>query len=67
MDITALRQHRADLEESLRDSISEQIDAFRDKTGFSPQRISVDIVKTDIIGDTEPRYMVMRVNVDIQV
>jgi hypothetical protein len=67
MDINALRQHRADLENSLRNSISEQIDAFRDKTGFSPQRISVDMAKIDVIGDTEPRYCVVQVDVDIQV
>lgn len=67
MDINALRKYRTDLENSLHNSISEQISAFRDKTGFSPQRISVDMVKTDIIGDTEPHYMVLRVSVDIQV
>ena len=67
MDINDLRKKRQKLENDIAISISALVEKFKKETGFSPCRISIDMLRNDTIGDPEPQYITGKCEVDIEI
>jgi len=66
MDINEIRKARAELENQITRPIVELVNDFREKTGLSPEGISIIFVETTTVGDREPRYEVAGARVDLR-
>ena len=56
MKVDELRAERQKLEETLQAFINQEVGKFRDKTGFSPSGVNVDMLEVTERGDKEPKY-----------
>lgn len=66
VDIEEVREARNKMEEDIYLSVFEAMSAFREKTGMSPQRIDIHLVKLTTISDHRPHYLVEEVQADVQ-
>lgn len=66
MKIEQLRNYRNALEHDLRAMIVERVGYFKEATGCSPRNIDVRMVDVTKIGDSQPDYIVGRVDVEIK-
>ncbi len=65
MTVEELRAERQKLETTLQAFINQEVGKFRDKTGFSPSRIDVDMLEATEWGDKESKYFVGGVSCEV--
>ena len=65
MKVDELRAERQKLEETLQAFISQEVNKFRDKTGFSIKGVSVDMLEITKYGDIVSSHVVGHVSCEV--
>jgi hypothetical protein len=65
MNIDELREERRNLENSIREKVTDDLARFHLKTGLSPSFIDIQMVETTKIGDKKKSYIVGYVDIKI--
>lgn len=67
MDIEEFKQHKKTMANNIAGAISKETAAFREKTGYMPHTIWVELTEVTLISDKQRRYAVTNVSTDVEI
>lgn len=67
MEIDEFNKTKHEMESAIRQSVSKITNDFREKTGYSANHISINLLRREEIGMLRPHYLVESVKSDVNI